>query len=400
LREVLRNPSVRLEEDPEIADFVERLNQEIDGFIGPDSAGLRFRPTSGDIEGILQAMTPHLPGKAETILPLSKHGSGIISLQTLLLLFEFGRSRSNDNQNFILAAEEPELHLHPGLHSRLVARICGTSNQSITTTHSPEIAAYYGPKEILIVRNTDGHLNAIPLVAHDDTVPDQNALMQLYTIHRASICEALMHHCVLVPEGKTEFHWFRSMMRLRITLGGWEKAPKSEAVGIVPTTDSNIVQIYEKFRPLIPRVVPIVDGDGAGDTYRQKIMNSKSPPEVLIQMQAGKMLEDLICWLLAASCEDDWKAIADLFSNSTISDNAALFATVTKLKTFWKTHEEILSYISTRGECKKRLCQFCDGIVEIALTGETGEPCWIEDKSSTTSAASRVWRWSDSGISP
>ncbi|GAB5407427.1 MAG: hypothetical protein Aurels2KO_56580 [Aureliella sp.] len=395
LRDVLRNPSVKLEDDPEITDFVKRLNQEIDGFIGNESSGLQFRPTSGDIEGILQAMTPHLPGKADTVLPLSRHGSGVISLQTLLLLFEFGRARSKDNQNFILAAEEPELHLHPGHHSRLVARICGTSDQSITTTHSPEIAAYYGPTEILIVRNHNGQMDAIPLVAHDDKIPDQNALMQLYTLHRAAICEALMHHCVLVPEGKTEFQWFRSMMRLRITLGGWETAPKNESIGIIPTTDSHVVQIFEKFEPLVPRVVPVVDGDGAGDGYRKKLLKTGTPPSVVIQLEKDLMLEDVVCWLLAASSAEDWKEIDALLPDVTVTDIASLSAALTKFKTFWKVHEEILAYISTNEESKNRLCQFCDGLSDVALTGETEQECWIEDPDSSEGAATRIWRWTN-----
>lgn len=393
LRNELRNPAVKLEEDPEISDFVDRLNQEIEGFIGNGTSGLRFRPTSGDVEGILQAMTPHLPGKSDTVLPLSRHGSGVISLQTLLLLFEFGRARSNDSQNFILAAEEPELHLHPGHHSRLVARICGTSNQSITTTHSPEIAAYYGPKEILIVRNVDGKMKAIPLVAHDDIIPDQNALMQLYTLHRAAISEALMHNCVLVPEGKTEFQWFRSMMRLRITLGGWETAPKNEALGIIPTTDSHVVQIYEKFRPLVPRVVPVVDGDDAGNKYRQKILKSAVPPNILVQLEKDLMLEDLVGWLLAASSEGDWKAIDALFPEVNVTDGPSLSAALTKFKTFWKVHEEILAYISTNEESRKRLCQFCDGLSDVALNAETAHECWVEDSTETEGAGTRIWRW-------
>lgn len=392
LREELRNPSVKLEEDPEISEFVNRLNQEIDGFIGADSAGLRFRPTSGDIEGILQAMTPHLPGKSDTMIPLSRHGSGVISLQTLLLLFEFGRSRSKDNQNFILAAEEPELHLHPGHHSRLVARICGTSNQSITTTHSPEIAAYYRPKDILIVRNLNGRLDAIPLVAHDDIIPDENAMMQLYTLYRAPICEALMHQCILLPEGKTEFQWFRAMMRLRITLGGWETAPKHDSLGIIPTTDSHVVQIYQKFQPLVPRVVPIVDGDSAGDEYRRKILKCASPPKALLQLQSGKMLENLVCWLLSPSSDEDWEAISIVLQNEAVKSEEMLFEKLTKFKTYWKVHEEVLSYISKRKECRDRLCKFCDGLSEISFSGETTQECWTEEDPTKT-GSTRIWKW-------
>jgi putative ATP-dependent endonuclease of the OLD family len=117
IRDSIRDPSVKLEEDSQICDVVARVNDELAGFVGKDEAGLRFRLTAGDTESVLQALTPHLQGRCNAVLPISRHGSGIVSLQTLLLLFEFGRARQDQKENFILAAEEPELHLHPGHHS-------------------------------------------------------------------------------------------------------------------------------------------------------------------------------------------------------------------------------------------------------------------------------------------
>ncbi len=391
LRDILRNPSVKLEEDAEICDLVQRLNSEIDGFIGSGSSGLCFRPTSGDIEGILQAMTPHLPGKGETILPLGRHGSGVISLQTLLLLFEFGRSRHIQNQNFILAAEEPELHLHPGHHSRLVARICGTSNQSVTTTHSPEIAAYYGPNDVLIVRNSNGQMQAVPLLAHDEDIPDKNAIMQLYTLHRAAICEALMHQAVLIPEGKTEFQWFRALLRLRVTAGGWQPGSINEAVGIVPTTDSHVVQIFKKFQPLVPRPIPIVDGDKAGDAYRKKLRKCDPPPHVLLQLGKDLVLENVIAWLLSPSSPDEWGAIRSVLPALPAENIESLVAELESLKTFWKVHEELLAILCAWPNAIERLKMFCDGLCDLVLSAETEQDCWTETNEPDVST--RYWRW-------
>jgi putative ATP-dependent endonuclease of the OLD family len=392
LRASLRDPTVKLEEDEHIKDLVERLDSEIDGFIGSDSSGLRFRPTSGDIEGVLQALTPHLPGKAKTMLPVSKHGSGVISLQTLLLLFEFGRSRHGKGENFILAAEEPELHLHPGHHSRLVARIRGTSDQSITTTHSPEIAAYYSPHEVLILRNDNGTMNAIPLIPSGEEVPDRNALMQLYTVHRAAICEALMHHTVIIPEGKTEFQWFRSLLRLRVAVEGWENTCEGdEAVGILPTTDAQVVMIYERFQPLVPRAVPLVDGDGAGDEYVKKLRKVTPAPGLILQLSSGNTLENVIAWLLSPNEPSDWTAIAAILTNLVSHTQAALIAELTTNKVNWRLHEDLLGYIGTHGAAKRRLADFCDGLCELAVTGTTTKDCWSHD--STRNKGSALWRW-------
>jgi putative ATP-dependent endonuclease of the OLD family len=392
LRESLRNPNVKLEQDEQIKELVERIDAEIDGFIGTDSSGLQFRPTAGDIESILQALTPHLPGRAESILPVSKHGSGLISLQTLLLLFEFGRSRHHEGKNFILAAEEPELHLHPGHHSRLVARIRGTSNQSITTTHSPEIAAYYQPNEVLILRNRSGQMDAIPLIPSGDKVPDKNALMQLYTLYRAAICEALMHQTILVPEGKTEFQWFRSLLRLRVTIEGWENTCEgNEALGIIPTPDAQVVPIYRRFHSLVPRVVPIVDGDKAGNDYLTELIKSDPPPKLILQLKADCLLEDLIAWILSPVESSEWEAIEMILpiSNRT---NVELVAVLTKNKTNWRLHEELLVYMGTNQNVNSRLCTFCDGLCEVAVAGHTKESCWHRDDEKSDDSTA-TWRW-------
>lgn len=393
LRDALRNPGVKLEEDDQIKSLVERIDAEIDGFIGSGSSGLRFRPTAGDIDGVLQALTPHLPGKAASMLPVSKHGSGLISLQTLLLLFEFGRSRHSDGKNFILGAEEPELHLHPGHHSRLVARIRGTSDQSITTTHSPEIAAYYQPHEVLILRNENGKLAATALIPAGDRIPDKNALMQLYTLHRASVCEALMHHAVVVPEGKTEFQWFRSLLRLRVTVEGWDTSCEGdETLGVVPTPDSHVVLICRRFQSLISRVIPFVDGDDAGNEYVKELKKSTPRHALILQLEAAHTLEHLIAWLLSPTDAEEWSEIKRTLPSITSDTNEQLVLALTQNKTNWRLHDELLMYIASHDAAQKRLSMFCDGLCEVAVTGKTNSECWREE-SATVNGQTPLWRW-------
>src|SRR5690606_8482061 len=111
-----------IEKETPFKDIVDRLNLEIKGFSGKEM-NLNFLPTNADIESTRNSITPFLLGRGNTNIPLGSHGSGLVSLQTLLLLLEFGRFRKLSNQNFILAAEEPELHMHPGMHRRLIGRI-------------------------------------------------------------------------------------------------------------------------------------------------------------------------------------------------------------------------------------------------------------------------------------
>jgi putative ATP-dependent endonuclease of the OLD family len=399
LRTSLRNPPVRLEEDEQLVELVGRVNEEINGFIGPASSGLQFRPTGGDIEGVLQALTPHLRGKANTVLPLSKHGSGVISLQTLLLLFEFGRARHGEGENFILAAEEPELHLHPGHHRRLVARIRGISNQSITTTHSPEIAAYYNPNEVLILRNSDGNLKAIPLIPTGQAIPDRNALMRLYTLNRAAVCEALMHQVVLLPEGVTEFHWLGALMRLCVTAEGWKAAETgtdgSHAIGLIPTPDSHVLTIFERMHPLFDNLVPMVDGDGAGDEYVRQLLRLASPPKIIVQLGAAMTLESVITHIMRPQTEESWNAVASIITTLETKTTVALTKALTENKSNWKLHEQIITFIAESRPARESAAAYIRGLTEVATTGPATVEGWQVDRGKSN-VRTTVWRWSPS----
>ena len=395
LRDSLRQPSVKLEEDGKISNVIGRVNNELAGFVGKDQAGLRFRPTGGDTESVLQCLTPHLNGPSGSVLPISRHGAGVVSLQTLLLLFEFGRARKEQNQNFILAAEEPELHLHPGHHRRLVARIRGGSDQSITTTHSPEIAAYYRSEEVLILRNRDGNLEAIPLLPPGSQVPDKNALMRLYTIYRTDICRALMHRVAILPEGMTEPRWLDLLFRVGITAEGWGEAERgsdaSQALGVLPTQEAQIVATFEQFRPLIASLVPLVDGDKTGREYIKALCKLSNPPPLVLQLADGQCLEDVIAWIISPESEEEWVCIEEIVGSLSAANLAIVKAQLTAHKSNWKVHEDIAAYIGASAQCAGRARHFLDSLTTAAAGGDPTE--WPTDPDASK-GTTRVRRWS------
>ena len=85
------------------------------------------------------------------ITPLEQKGSGIQSLIALALAHSMSINPSK-SENFILAIEEPEAHLHPkAIHEiKKVLSDIASRNQLIITTHSP-----------LLVETTDPHKNII-----------------------------------------------------------------------------------------------------------------------------------------------------------------------------------------------------------------------------------------------
>ncbi|MHA4810202.1 ATP-dependent nuclease [Flavitalea flava] len=385
LRDELRNTEERIEKQEPLAGIVKRINHELEGFIGEKETGLNFLPTAGDIESILHCLTPYLPGKKNTNLPLGRHGSGVISLQTLLLLLEFGKFRQQQKENFILAAEEPELHLQPSLHRRLVNRIRGLTDQSIVTTHSPEIASYYRPSEIIILRNRDGILT--PFLLSED-VPQTNALMRLFTIYRTDICEALMNKMVIVPEGLTEFRWFKLLMTSCITAEGWEfyksEIPCTQIFGILPTQDAKVVQTFSTFTSLVDTLLPIVDGDDAGDEYVNELLKLSKPPVLIFQLPTGFFLEHLVAWILSPTEDEEFAELTDIF-NLGITDPSILLKQLIMHKTNWHLHEMIMQYVVQHIDPFQRAQSFINSISLIEEPPKNAKCYWqrVDAKSTT-----------------
>jgi putative ATP-dependent endonuclease of OLD family len=392
IRDELRSTEQRIEEQEPLASIVGRINHELEGFIGAKESGLNFLPTAGDIESILNCLTPYLSGKKMTNLPLGKHGSGVISLQTLLLLLEFGRYRQQQKENFILAAEEPEIHLQPSLHRRLVNRIRGLTNQSLVTTHSPEIASYYRPSEIVILRNHDGIVT--PFILSED-VPQANALMRLFTIYRTDICEALMNKIVIVPEGLTEYHWIKLMMTSCITAEGWEfykeEIPYTQIFGILPTQDAKVVLTYSAFSSLVDTLIPLIDGDGPGDTYVNDLLNQPSQvPTIILQLPSGCCLEHLLVWILSPVETKEWDDLTAILG-FLVTDLSTLLAQMTRNKQNWHLHELMMQYITEHHQCFQRAQSFINSISLIEAPPDQAK-CYWEKNAQKSNANTSVYQ--------
>lgn len=152
-----RGDVAKIEKAAPLSEILKAAAKELRSFLLiSQSSEIAYRPTSLDTVSVLQSLVAHIVQSDGSLLPVARHGAGMVSLQAFLLLLAFAEQRRNSKRNFILAAEEPELHLHPSLHQRLVHRIRSTSVQSLVTTQSPHVAGGYQPREVVFVRNTDG----------------------------------------------------------------------------------------------------------------------------------------------------------------------------------------------------------------------------------------------------
>ena len=363
LRNDLRNDNNKIEEQEPLDAIIKRLNLELSGFVTDDGKNITFLPTQGDIQGILDNLTPFIEAGDNVKIPVSKHGSGLISLQTLLLLLEFGRYRNENGKNFFLCAEEPELHLQPGLHRRLVGRIRGLGNQTITTTHSPEIATYFKPDEILILNNRNGSLTVSPLLAVADVLPETNSLMRLYTLYRKEVCEALMNRKVILPEGLTDFRWLKLLISSSTTAEGWEAyntaSDRTKSFGIIPTQNSHVVGTYSRFKNLIEEAIPLV---AAGRQYITELLAEDVPPNIILCMGKDQELEDLISWIVKPDVAD---RLGELENALASFEGRSLRSFLHDNKSHWGFQDSLADFIIRNEDCVKRARLFVNSVYSI-----------------------------------
>ena len=380
LRNDFRSNPHGIEKETPFKEIVDRINIEIKGFSGKEM-NLNFLPTNADIESTRNSITPFLLGRGNTNIPLGSHGSGLISLQTLLLLLEFGRFRKLNNQNFILAAEEPELHMHPKMHRRLIGRIRGLSTQTIISTHSPEIAAYYKPSEINIVQTKeDGTTSISPLV--EKNTPPQNALMRLFTIYRKETSEALMHSKIIIPEGISEYYWLNKLVSAFITTEGWDVSETITPFGIIPTQDSNVVQSYKTIAKIGTFLIPFVDGDAAGNGYVTNLKNENPKPPFVLQLKNNHFLEHLLAWIILPSNAQDEQNLKTILDNKPIdyydiNQLGALLAA--DYKSYWKVHDELIELMVTNPALTLKVKNLIKALDKIVLGCDPASlnPDWV-----------------------
>jgi len=251
---------------------------------------LVYRPTSLDTFAVLQSLVPHILRSDNSLLPFARHGAGMISLQAFLIVLAFAEQRNAQGKNFIFAAEEPELHLHPALHRRLANRIRGLSTQSIITTHSPVVAASYQAANSLFVRNTDGTLAAVPLENQGEYNPLGMLSGNLYRKFREPFYEALMGAIVLVPEGESDFEWLRLWQRVAESSDEVAAQCSLTPITVIPTSDAAITDTIAEIGRFRSDAIALVDGDADGDGYitsleqvriaRQRLFSTEWAPQL------------------------------------------------------------------------------------------------------------------------
>ena len=400
-RDSLRTPSSPLEETASLSPLVERINRQL-AELSPTAPRFRLRLTATDSESLLRALVPHYASAGGIPLPVARHGMGLLSLQTFILLLELGRERVRMGKSFLFAMEEPELHVSPGMQRRLISQAVSIADQTICTSHSPRVAACYPATSVQILDRKPACLAATPMSLGPLDGNASNAQRKLFLDDRARVIEALMHHRVLIPEGRSEYEWFRLLSDVVETGEIGTDVAESDvpafgtAIGVVPTHNGAVAEVYDALRTLRPGLVPLMDGDDAGAEKMDQIQDSDLIPELILRWRDSWTMEDAIGWILKG---DEEAALVELRGRidrefESIDTLIGLFKVKTgpgRLKTDYLAYEEVASVIGHVPNCRARAAVLLNAVTLAALGRADGcESIWRDTQHST--AESAVWR--------
>lgn len=378
-RDRLRAPAQPIDADPGIQPLIENLNNELARSF-PNAPKVQLRLTSTDSRSVMEAVSAHFAGTDGFSIPAGRQGSGLVSMQGLLLLLELGRARAASGGEFLMALEEPEVHLPPSAQQRLVQRVQALSTQTFVTTHSPLVASMANPTSVLILKKHDGVLSAEPFLASPLPAAAPNWKRKFFQHSRVDVLSALMQPSLLVPEGRADFQLLRCILRPLMMTEGWidtMQRPFAIEVGVVPTEDANVIETHQLMQRLHRRVCCLVDGDAAGLDYADQLLQEAAPPSAVIRWNDGAMIEDAVGWILNADEATVVGKLAEI-SPQPPASTAAVVAYLKTKKMDIVAYESLAEAIATTPVCRARAADLLGGLA-CACAGDAATQRFVRD---------------------
>jgi putative ATP-dependent endonuclease of the OLD family len=397
-RDRLWNPPEpeRLENQPGLTDIVNSANDELRHLL-PTAPQLKLRLTSTDCDSVLETVIPHFTQGTGPTLPAIRQGTGLTSLQSLLLLMQFGRARAETGKSFLLAVEEPELHIQPSQQKRLVNRLNALCDQTVVTTHSPIVAAMFPPPDTLFVETSDGTLTAKPLM---DVVPAAPTNHQQHLLYawRQKLVASLMHESVLIPEGVSDVAWLEALESALELRQGWDDAQENRSrfstfIGVVPTNDAKIADTFAIINKVHARPCILVDGDSDGRGYFDSVRTSAPPPKCVVFWPQGWSMEHVVGWIVNADQANMLGAISTALGQSvaTTDDLVALLLT---RKSYAPTHESVAVTIMESSACRTRAALLLGALCDVLRDPANANTAFFTRVPADSAAEMHVFRFS------
>jgi len=180
---------------------LEDLNKSFDG-----SGHAEITPFPKKIRDLSKQFTVHFGEKSVNSFSMEYHGMGTRSWASMLTVKAFSQLMAEKHEEEaepffpILAAEEPEAHLHPNAQRSIYKQLIDSNGQVIISTHSPYLAAMADPVELRVLSSTAGGVNASQLTV--DLAPEDKRKLQREIVHSRG--ELLFSKAIVLSEGETE----------------------------------------------------------------------------------------------------------------------------------------------------------------------------------------------------
>lgn len=396
LRDEVRTPDPEPQDDENIKKVVEEINDDLSDLLGK-SADLKLRLTQADSPAILNALEPHFRTDTGYTLPASRHGAGLISLQSLILLLRFGHQRAENGDPFILAIEEPELHVPPPMQRRIAQKIHSLTSQSILTTHSPIVASHAKATELVLVRNAGGQLSSARLSKSPLTKESNAVERAIFQTGLADTVTALMHSHLLIPEGRIDRDYLEIMGRhmTAADADGLAESTFGTQIGILPTKDGNVRTSFLKLKDIHGSITCLVDGDAGGDTHLQTLLQDPEPT-MIIQWPVSWTIEHVMGWVLDSdptTLEDP--ALIAMGIPLEISELVTLLSTNTNqggMKGDLVVIETLIAIAGQSASCRARMKIILDSILYAAVGGGAQTEHLVEHHQYPDDSG-KVWRF-------
>lgn len=362
-RDRLRAPEQPIDADPGIEPLIQNLNTEL-ALSFPNAPKVQLRLTGTDSRAVMEAVSAHFATADGFSIPAGRQGSGLLSMQGLLLLLELGRARAAAGGEFLMALEEPEVHLPPSAQQRLVQRVQALSTQTFVTTHSPLVASMADPTSVLILKKHNGELSAEPFLEVSLPATAPNWQRKFFQHSRVDVLSALMQPSLLIPEGRADFQLLRCILKPLMMTAGWVDTmskPFGIEVGVVPTEDAKVIETHRLLSRLHQRVSCLVDGDGEGLLYVGQLRNAATPPASIVRWNDGAMVEDTVGWILLA---DEGSAVTKLAELSQVPPASAadVVGHLKAKKMDIIAYELVAEAIATTPACRSRAADLLSGL--------------------------------------
>jgi putative ATP-dependent endonuclease of OLD family len=207
---------------------LEKLNQSVGG-----TGGAEVTPFPKKIRDLSKNFSVHFGDTDKHSFSMEYHGMGTRSWASILTVKSFIEMLADRHaQEYeplfpILAAEEPEAHLHPNAQKTLYRQLSAVKGQLIISTHSPFLAAMADIYQIRSLVKTEQGIVAHK-ISHDMSPEDKKVIAREVLAKRG---ELLFAKSILLCEGITEEQVLPAMFQVYLGISPWDMGVSCISVG-------------------------------------------------------------------------------------------------------------------------------------------------------------------------